>query len=95
MKKIAISEFLSSKYAISLTDAKNIIEKNQPSEEELVFDFSNIEIATSPFIRTILVSCANPKIENANEMISDKWKQVMEEKNDGFDVYKVIEEIES
>lgn len=95
MKKITISEFLSSKYAISLIDAKNIIQKNQPSNEGVVFDFSNIEIATSPFIRTILVSYTEPKIENANEMISDKWKQVMDEKNEGFDVYKVIEEIES
>lgn len=97
MKTIIISKFLSSKYAISLIEAKKIVEANSPADDEIVFDFLNIEVASSPFIRTLLTAYVSPtpSIKNAKEMIADKWKQVMDEKESRFDIYKAIKELES
>lgn len=96
MKTIYISKYITSKYAISLSEAKKVVENNQlDGANELTIDFEGVELATSPFVRIIFETyqAANPKLANTTEKVAEKWAQIREENASGFDVYKAIEEL--
>ena len=99
MNKVKISSFLSSPYAISLKEANKIVEnlktKDIPSGSDLVFDFSGIEIISSPFLRTFVNSFkeVNIRYENACEDIEKKWNQILNERKSNFNIEKVIKEL--
>lgn len=96
MQTIKLHQFLDSKYAISLKEAERIGgEIEIGDDQEILIDFLDIDVVSSPFLRTLFgyFKGRDIKYENAKDLIVDKWEQIINEEENKFDVYKTIDEL--
>lgn len=100
MEQIRLADRLSSAYAISLNEAKQLIAESVFDDDQdmgivIELDFDGIQVVSSPFLRTVLTgfSSATFKPINMSPLVSETWGQVSHERATGVDIDSIINEL--